>query len=130
MASYVVRVERQNWLNAVSGQAAYTALTTPVKVALVSVAGSETAAGTEDTGGSYARQSFGPAAATSASPAVSANSASINFTNMPALTTVGVELWDSAGTPVRKAGGDLTSSKTTASGDTLSFAIGALALNF
>jgi hypothetical protein len=44
---------------------------------------------------------------------------------MPAATIVAVEVWDSAGTPVRLWQGSMTS-KTTNSGDTLSFASGAI----
>jgi hypothetical protein len=45
---------------------------------------------------------------------------------MPAVTVVGVELWDSAGTPARKWWGALTASKTLNSGDTFSIASGSL----
>lgn len=124
--SNLVQVEANALLNASLGTSAYTAPTAPVQVALVTVAGSNTAAGTEVTnsgGSTYSRQNitFGSASAGSAS-----NSGIINFTNMPAATTVGIELWDSAGTKIRRYFGNLTSSKTTALGDTLSFASGAI----
>jgi hypothetical protein len=43
---------------------------------------------------------------------------------MPAATTAGIEIWN--GTPARQEFGALTAAKTTAAGDTLSFAAGAI----
>jgi len=111
-------------LDALVGAASYT-VTTPIKLALVTANGSDSAAGTEVTGGSYARQTI---AWTAASSGEIHNSAVINFTDMPAATVVGIEVYDSAGTPKRLAYGALTSSKTTASGDTLQFAISSISL--
>lgn len=124
--SNIVQVESNHMVDAALGTTVYANPTTPVKIALVTAAGSNTAAGTEvaNAGGStYSRQTvtFGAASAGSAS-----NSAIINFTNMPAATVVGIEVWDSAGTPVRRFFGNLTASKTTALGDTLSFAAGSI----
>lgn len=112
-------------LDALVGTASYS-VTTPIKLALMTASGSDSAAGTEVTGGSYARQtiSFGSAASGQI-----ANSATINFTSMPAATVVGIEIYDSAGTPKRLAYGTLTASKTTASGDTLQFAASAITLS-
>lgn len=93
-----------------------TAPTTPLKVALVTANGSDTAAGTEVVGGSYARQNLTVAAAASGA---TSNSADLVWTNMPAVTVVGVEVWDSAGTPVRLWYGPLTASRTVAAGDEL-----------
>ncbi|SDL28078.1 phage tail fiber protein [Streptomyces indicus] len=95
---------------------AATAPTTPLKVALVTANGSDTAAGTEVVGGSYARQNLTVAAAASGA---TSNSADLVWTNMPAVTVVGVEVWDSAGTPVRLWYGPLTASRTVAAGDEL-----------
>lgn len=111
-------------LDALVGAASYT-VTTPIKLALVTANGSDSAAGTEVTGGSYARQTI---AWTAASSGEIHNSAVINFTGMPAATVVGIEVYDSAGTPKRLAYGALTSSKTTASGDTLQFDISSISL--
>jgi hypothetical protein len=125
--SNLVQVEANHLLDASLGTAAYTAPTSPVQLALVTTAGSNTAAGTEVVnagGSSYSRQNI---TFNSASAGSTSNSAIINFTNMPATTTVGVEIWDSAtGTHVRRYFGNLTASKTTALGDTLSFASGAI----
>ncbi|MPY47145.1 phage tail fiber protein [Streptomyces acidicola] len=103
-----------------------TAPTTPLKVALVTAAGSDTAAGTEVAGGSYARQNLTVAAAVNGA---TSNSADLVFTNMPAATVVGVEIWDSAGAPVRLWYGALTANRTVAAGDELRISAGQLAIS-
>jgi hypothetical protein len=100
--------------------------TTPLKVALVTANGSDTAAGTEVTGGSYARQNLAVAAAVGGA---TSNSADLVFTGMPAATVVGVEIWDSAGTPVRLWYGPLTASRTVSAGDELVLSAGSLTLS-
>lgn len=55
------------------------------------------------------------------------NTSALNFTNMPAATITAVEVWDSAGTPKRLWYGSITS-KTTNSGDTLSFATSSITI--
>lgn len=112
-------------LDALVGTASYS-VTTPIKLALVTASGSDSAAGTEVTGGSYARQTI---AFGSASAGQIANSSTINFTSMPAATVVGIEIYDSAGTPKRLAYGTLTASKTLASGDTLQFGSSSVTLS-
>lgn len=97
--------------------------TTPMKVALVTANGSDTAAGTEVTGGSYARQTLTVGAAASGA---TSNSADITFAGMPACTVVGVEIWDSAGSPVRLWYGALAASRTVAAGDDLRLLAGEL----
>lgn len=119
MANNIVQVEANRLLDASFGTTAYTAPTTPMKLALDTANGTATAAGTEVTGGSYARQTI---TMSSASAGANANSATINFTSMPAATVTGVEVYDSNGTPRRAWWGALTASKTTGAGDTLSFA--------
>jgi hypothetical protein len=103
-----------------------TAPTTPMKVALVTANGDDATAGTEVTGGGYARQSLTVAAAVNGA---TSNSADLVWTNMPAVTVVGVEIWDSAGTPVRLWYGALTASRTVAAGDELRLVAGALTLS-
>lgn len=117
----VVQVEANALLAASSGQAAYTAPTAPVKVALDTVNGTTTAAGTEVTGGSYARQSITYAAPSGESIA---SNAALTYTSMPACTVTGVDEFDSAGTPVRRWTGALTASKTVNAGDTFTIASG------
>jgi hypothetical protein len=102
-----------------------TAPTTPLKVALVTANGDDTAAGTEVTGGSYARQNLSVAAAVGGS---TSNSADLVWTGMPAATVVGVEIWDSAGTPVRLWYGPLSASRSVAAGDELRLTAGSLTL--
>lgn len=121
-----VQAEANRLLDATLGTASYTAPTTPMKCALVTANGSSTAAGTEVTGGSYARQTvaFGSASAGSAS-----NTGLLRWSNMPACTVVGVEIYDSAGSPRRVAFGSLTASKTLAAGDALEIAIGSLTVS-
>lgn len=125
--SNIVQAEQNNLLNGWLGIAAYTAVTGSMKLALATVTGTATTAGTEVTGGSYLRQTI--VFATPSSGATS-NNATINFTSMPGPTTVtGIDIYDSAGSPVRRAFGALAASKTTSAGDTLSFASGAIAAN-
>jgi hypothetical protein len=110
-----------------------TSLTMPAghRLRLMTANGSSTANGTEvATGGGYTSGTGAPtiafSAATAATPSVSANSGVVSVTNYPrAETVVGVEVWDNV--PRREEWGALTSSKTMASGDTLSFAAAAVA---
>lgn len=123
MAGGMDKAEAKRLLDASNGVTAYTAPTTPINLALYTVIGTDNATGTEVTGGSYARQGLGPVAATAgASGATSDNASIVAYTNMPAVTTVAVETFDSAGTPRRQMWGALAANKTTNLGDTLSFA--------
>ena len=112
-------------LDALVGTSSYS-VNTPIKLALVTANGSDSAAGTEVTGGSYARQTIAFDAASGGSID---NNAVINFTGMPSCTVVGIEIYDSTGTPKRLAYGALTASRTVTSGDTVQFAIGAVSLS-
>lgn len=118
----LVTVEADAILDATSGESAYTAPTTPIKVALNTAVGSATAAGTEVTGGSYARQTITFSAAASGS--ITSN-VTLTYTSMPACTVTSIDEWDSAATPVRRWWGALTASKTVNAGDTFSIASGA-----
>lgn len=111
-------------LDALVGTSSYS-MTTPAKLALMTSNGNDSTPGTEVTGGSYARQTIAFDAASGGSIA---NNAVINFTGMPAATVVGIEIYDSAGTPKRLAYGALSANKTTASGDTLQFGAGNITL--
>jgi hypothetical protein len=111
-----------DWINGLAS----TAPTTPLKVGLVTAIGSDTAAGTEVTGGGYARQSLSVAAAVNGA---TSNSADLVWSNMPAVTVVGVEIWDSAGTPVRLWYGALSASRTVNAGDDFKLVAGALTLS-
>lgn len=106
---------------------ATTAPLMPLKLALVTANGTDAAAGTEVVGGSYARQNITVAAV--GTDGATDNSAAISFTNMPAVTVVGVEIWDSTATPVRWWHGALTVSKTLNAGDTFEIPIADLDLS-
>lgn len=100
-----------------------TAPTTPLKVALVTANGTDAAAGTEVTGGSYVRKNLTVGAAVSGA---TSNSADLIWTGMPAATVVGVEVFDSAGSPVRLWYGALTANRTVSAGDELKILAGQL----
>jgi hypothetical protein len=102
---------------------ATTAPTMPLKVALVTANGDDATAGTEVTGGSYTRKTLTVAASVAGS---TSNSADLVFSGMPAATVVGVEVWDSAGTPVRWWYGPLSVSRTVIAGDDLRLTAGSL----
>jgi hypothetical protein len=112
------------------GAASGTALQSvfPIHVRYMTANGSATANGTElASSGGYAAGTGAPTVQFAAASAESkASSTTVTTTNMPPATLVGVELWDSAGTPARKLFGALTASKTTNSGDTFSITAGSL----
>lgn len=115
---------RNNVLDALNGVAAFTAPTTPLKVRLMTANGTATAAGTElGTGaGSGTGAGYTAGGATIAFNAAGTDgqtepTATVRWDNLPACTIVGVELWDSAGTPKRLQFGALVASKAVSSGD-------------
>lgn len=117
-------------LNASLRNTAYTPIAAPY-LALDTVAPANNASmGTEVTAGgnAYARQPITFAAPTNVSNVpTAATSNAQTFTNMPAVTVPALEIFSaSTGTTRRLWYGNLTASKTTAAGDTLSFAIGAV----
>jgi hypothetical protein len=126
----VVTIEANKLVTSSVTGASYTAATGAINLALVTANGDATTAGTEVTGGSYARQpttgSWGSASAGAITNSISA----INFTGMPGtITIVGIELWDSAGTPVRRWFGALTANKTVNPGDTVTFATSSISIS-
>lgn len=125
MADNLPDIIENQLLDALVGTTAYT-VTTPVKLALVTANGDDATAGTQVSGGSYARQTIAFDAAASGQIE---NNAAISFTGMPAVTVVGIELYDSAGTPKRLAYGALTASRAVTAGDTVQFASGAITLS-
>ena len=102
--------------------------TGPMKCRLMTANGSATANGTElATSGGYTSGTGAPSFTTAAASGGSeASNSAVTATNMPATTIVGVEVWDSAGTPARKWWGQLTVNRTTNSGDTFTIASGSL----
>lgn len=107
------------------GTAARTAPTTPMKLALETVAGSATAAGTELTG--YTRPTITMAAAVAGPPVQASNSGALSIPCSTGATVNALAIYDSAATPVRKAWGGLTTPRTVVAGDSLAFAVGAIA---
>lgn len=104
--------------------------TMPLNVRLMTANGSDAAPGTEvvNAGGStYTPQtaSFPAASGTTQT----SNSADIVFANMPACTVVGVEIWDSAGTPFRWWWGPAVAPKIVNLGQTVRILAGQLVLN-
>lgn len=108
--------------------AALTQPTQPLHLRLMTATGSNTANGTEATAGNCAGYTAG--GASMGSPSFGANSAgvsssanTVSWTASGSWATItGVEVWDTAGTPVRLLQGSITSITGVASGDTVSFA--------
>lgn len=119
-----------NILTGSTATGAFVASTAPIHVRLMTANGTSTANGTElTTGGGYTSGTGAPTVTFAAAAAGSiASNAAVTVTNMPATTIVGIELWDSAGTPLRKWFGALTANKTVNSGDTFTIGSGSLTL--
>jgi len=111
-----------DWLNPVL--TAPTRPTSPLKARLYTIIGTESAAGTEVTGGSYAQQTATFPAHTGG---VALNTNLISYTLMPACTVVAVEIWDNAGVG-RLWWGPLAANKVVNLGDTFTFPIGSLSI--
>lgn len=97
-----------------------------VYVGLFTVTPGEAGGGTEVTGGSYARQAatFG-----AASSGATTNDDNIDFTGMPAATTVAIGIFDASTSGNMLLYGALTTNKTTDAGDTLRIATGSLSVS-
>jgi hypothetical protein len=107
------------------GTTTYTKPTT-VYVGLFTVTPGEAGGGTEVTGGSYARQ---VATFNAASAGSTTNSANIDYTGMPAATTVAIGIFDAITSGNMLLYGALTTNKTTDAGDTLRIATGSLTVS-
>ena len=125
MADNLPDIIENQLLDALVGTTPYT-VTGAIKLRLMTANGNDATAGTEVTGGSYVAQTITFDAAASGSIA---NNASISFAGMPAVTVVGIEIYDSAGSAKRLAYGALTSSRTVTVGDTVQFASDAITLS-
>lgn len=104
------------------GVTAYTFDST-VFVGLYTVAPTDSTSGTEVTGGSYARQAITFAAA---SGGATSNTTDIDFTGMPAATTLAIAVHTASTGGTMLMYGTLTTNKTTDAGDTLRIAAGDL----
>lgn len=100
---------------------------TGLQLRLMTANGSDSAAGTEVTGGSYAGQNITLSASSGGSAC--SNGSDITFTGMPACTVVGMELWDRGGTPRRLWYGAATASKAVNAGDDYKVAAGDLSVS-
>lgn len=126
------QAEANRLINAMTGKVTYPAATPPMMARLMTAIGSASANGAEVTnagGSAYAPQSVTAATPAGGTNGVLASNAAITFTNMPAATETAIEIWDSGGTPRRAMFGSLTTAKTTALGDSLTLASGALSLS-
>lgn len=128
MADNLTDLAEARTLNWLTGNST-TAPTAPLSARLMTANGSDSAAGTEvvNAGGStYAAQTVAFSAAVGTG--TSSNSADLVFTNMPTCTVVGLEIWDSNGTPFRWWWGAAVASKAVNLGDTLRIVAGQLVL--
>ena len=109
-----------------SGGSAFT-VTPPFNLRLMTATGSNTANGTQASGNGYPAggSSMGSSAFGTPSGGVTTNNNSVSFTasggNLGGAAIVGIEIWDTAGTPLRYLQGSITS-VTVATGNTLNFA--------
>lgn len=114
------------YLHKLSGAAAPRTLTGPMMVRLMSAIGSASVNGTPISG-THGSTGLSSGTWTNVAASQRDDAAAINFTSMPAATTDSIEIWSSDGTPLRTEFGAITGgAKTTASGDTLSFAAAAI----
>lgn len=119
-----------NPFSASSSQLGHIRLITTVTPSSSTVNGSELSGGgyTPGTGITYSTGSSGAFStpAYSSGQAATQNNTQLQQINMPAATIGGIEIWDSAGTPIRWWWGQLTSPVTTNNLDTLSFNAGGI----
>jgi hypothetical protein len=102
---------------------------TTLKLRLMTANGNDASAGTElGTSGGYTAGGATVVFGTAASAGSISTTADVSWTNMPVATIVGVEIWDTAGTPLRLAYGPLSANKTTNSGDTFTVTTGNLTI--
>jgi hypothetical protein len=118
-------------LKATTGQTTTVLSTTPITpyIALYTVAPTDSTAGTEVTGGSYARVSSAGKWATPSAGSVATN-ATITFPTATADwgTVVAFAVCNASSAGTELMWGALTANKTVSNGDTASFASGALTL--
>lgn len=100
--------------------------TGPLRLALVTVIGTDAAAGTEVVGGTYARQAI---TLSSSATRPQSNTNAISFGGMPACTVVGFDIWDSATVPKRLWWIPAAVNKVVNAGDTVTVAVNAVTLD-
>jgi hypothetical protein len=108
-------------------------ITPPYKLRLMSAQGSNTANGTEltTTGGYTAGgASLGATFCAAPSGGTQSNSNLVSWSATGTWATVNaIEIWDSAGTPLRWLQGSITAITGVVNGDTVSFAVGSITIN-
>ena len=124
--SAFAQAQATNILNGTFIPASYVAITAPIKIKEMSVTPDQNAVGTELTGGGF---TAGGVAITWNAPAVATGTYSgtignqaLSITNAPAGTVNGIDIVDSNATARRLMWGALTTPRTLAAGDTLSYA--------
>ncbi len=127
MASGFTQATHQAILDDQLGTSARTAPTTPMKLRLETVAGSVTAAGTELGSTTFPTITFH--VATAANPSVANSNGSTSVSIGANGTINAVAIWDTAGTPIRKGFGPMTTPRTVVIGDSLVFADSAVAVS-
>ena len=112
------------------GGSAFT-VTPPFKLRLMTAQGSDTANGTElsATGYTAGGNTLGTTFCAAPSGGVATNSNAVSWTAGAAWSAVvAIEVWDTAGTPLRYLQGSITS-VTLANGNTLNFAAGSISVD-
>lgn len=116
-----------SYLHKATGSAAPRTLTGPLNVRLMASMGADSATNGTPISGVYGSTGVAVGSWTNTPTAQRDDAGAVSFTSMPAVTVAGIEIWSSDAVPVRTEYGVLTGgSKTTAAGDTLSFASGAI----
>lgn len=123
--SAFAQTHAQNVLNATLIPASFVAITAPIKIKQMSANGDSATPGTELSGSGFTAGGLAiawnaPAVDTGTYSATCGNQA-LTIANAPAGTVNGVELVDSNATPRRLVWGALTTARTLAAGDTLSY---------
>jgi hypothetical protein len=120
------------WTPGTGGGSAIT-VTPPFHLRLMSTAGSNTANGTElPTGGGYVAggASLGTVFCAAPAGATQSNSNLVSWNATGTWLTVnGIEIWDTAGTPLRWLQGTVTPITGVVNGDTVQFSISAITIN-
>lgn len=106
----IVQAQANKLLDASLGTATLTAFSGAAKIRLTTTAPTATAAGTELTGTGYTTGGSTVTFSAAASGSTSNSGAAIQWTNGSGSTwsIVGLEIWDSAGTPIRWWYGNFT----------------------
>lgn len=122
-----------NVLDALLGTASFVATVTGVKVRLTTTVPTATSNGTQLSGAGYtAGGTVATWNAASSGPQVATNITVLSWTNSSgsSWSIAGLEIWDQAGTPVRKLFGSWTGQPiTVANGNTFAVAAGAISIS-